>query len=94
MAKAKPKIKKQARELDSVFFLKIVLYLVLGSFWLRLVDPGLTKQIPIPVGLVLGLLFATHDHFKIDRKIELAVLLIAALLGFWMQAGLLLVVLH
>ncbi|MBW3538407.1 hypothetical protein KY386_02855 [Candidatus Parcubacteria bacterium] len=64
-------------ETDSVYFLKILLYLILGLLWLR--RDGKTI---IPIGLLLGLLFAHHDHFQIDRKIEYAILLVAALLAF------------
>jgi hypothetical protein len=91
--KTKKRVKKQEQELDSVFFLKIVIFLVLGSMWVRLVDPALTRQIPIPVGLFVGLLIASHEHFQIDRKIELSVLLVASLIGFWVQTGAILVVL-
>ena len=79
MAKTGSKARKPKQELDSVFFLKIVMYLVLGSAYVRLVNPSLTEQIPIPVGLLLGLVFVSHDHFRIDRKIEISVLLVAAL---------------
>jgi hypothetical protein len=72
---------------DSPYLLKLVLYLIVGSQWVRLVDPELTKQVPLPIGLVIGVLFASHDHFKIDRKIEYAVLLIAMFIGFWSQVG-------
>lgn len=75
------------QELDSVYVLKIILFLVLGAQWIRLVDPALTKQIPVPVGLIVGLYFARHEHFQIDRKVEYAVLIMAALVGFWSQAG-------
>lgn len=90
---AKTKVKKQKQEMDSVFFFKIVLYLVLGSLWVRLVNPGLTTQIPVPIGLIVGLIFSTHEHFRIDKKIELSVLLVASLVGFWVQTGAILVVL-
>lgn len=92
-ASAKTKVKKQKQELDSVFFLKIIMYMVLGSLWIRLVDPGLTEQVPVPVGLLLGLVFVSHDHFRIDRKIEMTVLLVSALVGFWVQTGAVFVVL-
>lgn len=91
MAKAKTKRVKQ--ELDSVFFLKIVMYLVLGSAWVRLVDQDMTTQYPLPVGLLLGLVFISHDHFRIDRKIELSVLLVSALVGFWVNTGAVFVIL-
>jgi hypothetical protein len=64
-------------EPDSVYFLKIVLFFVLGTIWIKVNGRPL-----IPAGLVLGLVFSSHEHFMIDRKIEYAVLLVAALLGF------------
>jgi hypothetical protein len=78
---------KQKTEKDSVYFLKLVLYLILGSMWVK-ITKGDTTQIPIPVGLIIGLVFTTHEHFKIDRKIEYAVLLVAMLIGFWAPIGL------
>lgn len=88
MAKAKKKkiAKKQPDELDSVYFLKLVLYMITGSLWLK-VTQGNNAQIPVPIGLGIGLLFAGHEHFQIDRKIEIAVLLVAMLIGFWAPFG-------
>ena len=94
MAKAKTKTTTRKQEMDSVFFLKIVMYMVLGSAFVRLVNPSLTTQIPVPVGLFIGLLFVSHDHFRIDRKIEISVLLISALVGYWVQTGAAIVVLR
>lgn len=74
------------QELDSTYFLKLVLYLIVGSQWLRIMNGA--GQIPIPVGFVIGILFAKHEHFQIDRKIELALLLLAAFIGFWLPIGL------
>lgn len=82
--------RKQKTEKDSVYFLKLVLFFLLGAFWLRInFDDG--RLLSLPFGLVAGLLFASHDHFAIDRKIEYAVLLIATALsayipivGFWL----------
>ena len=76
-----------SQELDSVFLLKLVLYLILGTQWLRFTDDAGVTVLPLPVGLVVGLLFAAHDHFQIDRRIEFAVLLVAMLVGFWTQVG-------
>ncbi len=87
-------------EKDSTFFLKLVLYIILGSFWLKFQEPivfdgiqfaGTTLQITgIPLGLVIGLLFARHDHFQIDRKIEYALLLIVGIVTFFLPAGIIL----
>ncbi len=92
-AKTNRKAVRRPKELDGVYVLKIVLYLIIGAQWVRLTDPGMTTQIPLPIGLVVGSLFATHDHFQIDRKIEFAILLIACFVGFWSQTGLLIAVL-
>lgn len=83
MAKTKQKPAKQS---DSGYFLKLVLYLILGSLWLKVSD-GQGWQLPIPVGFLFGLILISHDHFKIDRKIEYAILLVAMLVGFWAPIG-------
>jgi len=85
---AKTKKRSNSSELDSVYVLKLVMYMIIGTLWLRIGRADGTST-PIPVGFVFGLLFAVHDHFKIDRKVEYAVLLIAMLVGFWSQIGLL-----
>lgn len=71
---------------DSVYLLKLILYLFLGSQWLKIVTAS-GMQIPIPVGALLGVLFAAHEHFRIDRKIEYAVLMVAMFAGFWLSLG-------
>lgn len=82
---AKKKKQKRQAESDSVYILKLVLYLMLGSQWVR-ISKGMTY--PIPYGAIIGVLFARHDHFKIDRKIEYAVLLGSMFVGFWLPMGL------
>lgn len=83
MAKKKTKI----YEPDSVFFLKLVLYFIIGGIWVHL-DGFIVPA--LPVGLIVGLLFASHDHFRIDRKIEFAILLGAAILSYVAPIGLVL----
>jgi apolipoprotein N-acyltransferase len=80
---------KQKPQKDSVYFLKLILFFLLGAFWVR-IAVGDGAYIGLPVGLAFGLVFAHHDHFNIDRKIEFAVLLIATalsayipIIGFW-----------
>ena len=70
------KKKPKRREADSVYFLKILLYFILGTIWIKKDGQAL-----IPIGLIIGVLFASRDHFRIDRKIEYALLLLAAVLG-------------
>ena len=84
--KAKKRTRHSVQELDAVYLMKIVLYLIVGAQWIRFTN-GTDTQLPIPVGLIVGLLFAAHDHFQIDRKIEFAILLVAMFVGFWSQVG-------
>lgn len=70
---------KKRTETDSVYFLKILLYFVLGTIWLATSEG---KRV-VPIGLVLGLLFAHKDHFQIDRKVEYAVLLVSSLVSLF-----------
>jgi hypothetical protein len=86
---AKKQKPTQTTELDGVFVLKLVLYVVLGSLWLKLQTSTTDSHLnfPIPVGLIVGLMFASHEHFQIDRKIEYAVLVVATLIGLMVPYG-------
>ena len=86
MATKTKKTRARTTEMDSVFLLKLVLFLILGSQWLYIVSPN-GNQLPIPVGVIVGALFASHDHFRIDRKIEYAILLVAMFVGYWLPMG-------
>ena len=89
MAKKQSKPKKQEnQELDGVFILKIVLFVILGSIWVKFTSGSGKLTIPIPIGLIVGLLFTTHEYFRVDRKIEYAVLACAALFGYLAPYGL------
>lgn len=83
---AKTKKKQQTDRYDIVFGLKLVMFVVLGSMWLKIMDGD--SIVPLPVGAILGLILASHEHFAIDRKIEYAVLIIASLIGFIAPYGL------
>lgn len=79
---------KNNNEPDSLFFLKILLFFILGSVWLQVSSAG---QV-LPIGIAIGAIFAHHDHFMIDRKIEFAVLLAAAFLSYVSPVGVVLLV--
>lgn len=72
--------KAPAREADNAYFLKILIYFILGTIWIKFYinDNGVPL---LPIGLILGIFIAQHDHFAIDRKIEYAILLVSAVLG-------------
>ncbi len=63
-------------EYDSVYFLKILLFLVLSSTWV-----AFNGHKYLPAGLIAGLILVQRERFQIDRKIEYAIMLIGAVLG-------------
>jgi hypothetical protein len=70
------KIRKAATETDSTYFLKILVYFVLGTVWIKI-----NGMVVFPIGAVIGFILSRHDHFAIDRKIEYVVLIISGALG-------------
>ena len=85
-----PKQKKMTatQETDSFYILKLILFILLGVIWLRIEVAGATKSVPLPIGFVLGLIFARYEKFQIDRKIEYALLLAAMFISFFLPFGL------
>lgn len=93
MAKQKTTQKTLKDEPDSLYFLKLVLYVLLGSFWLKFSTPlqiGDFALYAFPVGLLFGLLFASHEHFQIDRKVEYAILLVMTIISLFLPVGIIL----
>lgn len=85
MKKQKRNHRRAPKEVDSIYFLKLVVILVLGSCWLRIIGDGFV--IPLPAGLLIGLVLLRNERFKIDKKIEYALLLVAAFISFWLPIG-------
>lgn len=83
MAKQKLAQTSKSVEKDGVYLLKVVLFFLLGCLWVSIGD----EKVVLPVGLLFGFVLASHDHFQIDRKIEVVVLLFAAILSFYAPIG-------
>lgn len=95
MSTKKQTKKKQSEpvEKDSVYFLKLVVYVILGTFWIKFSDPvhlGPLLLNGVPLGLLIGMIVASHDHFQVDRKLEYAVLLLMTIVSYFLPAGILL----
>lgn len=94
MVKKMTKSKKvQSKEADSAFFLKLVLYVLLGATWIKFSIPlnlGLFQLNGAPLGMLFGILLASHDHFAIDRKIEYALLIMMMIITYFLPAGIVL----
>ena len=77
-------------ESDSTYFLKLVLYIILGSLWIKFLNPiqlGSFVFNGFPIGLVLGVFFVSHDNFQINRKIGYAIMIIMTILTYFLPAG-------
>jgi Flp pilus assembly protein TadB len=81
----------EANEADSTYLLKLVLYVLLGTFWLKLASPILWLGMPIgaiPFGLLLGLVLVRwFEKYQTDRKIWYAILVVVTILGYFVPAG-------
>lgn len=73
----------------SHYLLKYVVLFVIGLCWLRIgiVVGPLTS---LPIGLIIGLVVVSLERFRTSRKIELAILLVAGLLSYFLPVGLVL----
>jgi hypothetical protein len=88
MSKNKTKMRNQ--EPDATYLVKILLFFILGTFWIRLVDVniGIFNHLSLPVGFLIGILIAQHEHFQIDRKMEYLILIVATFVSYFLPMGL------
>lgn len=90
IAMSKKNKKSSENETDGEFLLKIVMYVLLASFWIKFgepIDAGIIPLGGLPVGLFIGLLIASHERFQIDRKIEYVVLIVITIVTYFLPAG-------
>jgi hypothetical protein len=77
-------------EADSTYFLKLIIAVLLGAFWIKFKDPvvGYGFQFfGVPVGLFIGLiLIHRFEKRQSDRKIFYAVTILTSLLCLFMPA--------
>ena len=83
--------KEKIYESDSTYFLKLVIYVLLGTLWLKFAEPIMVAGVPlggIPVGLLVGLLLVRRfEEFQSDRKIWYAILLVVTIISHFVPAG-------
>lgn len=79
------------RETDSTYFLKLVVVIIFGSFWLRLHQPFVYGDLVVtalPVGCIVGLfLVSRYERIQNDRKIWYALLIITTMLSYLLPTG-------
>jgi hypothetical protein len=78
-------------ETDSTYFLKLVVFVLLGTFWLKFQQPVIWLGVPfsgIPAGLLVGILLVNKfEKYQSDRKIWYAILIVVAILCYFVPAG-------
>jgi hypothetical protein len=78
-------------ESDGQYLLKLILYILLGSFWLKFSQPvswlGMTF-FALPIGLALGLIIINRfETLQADRKIWYAVVIVVGIISYFVPAG-------
>ena len=80
-------------EPDSTYFLKLVVVAILGSLWLKFQTPlsfGALVFNALPLGLLIGVLLVQQfETSPFDRRIWYAVLLVVAIVSYFLPAGIL-----
>jgi hypothetical protein len=73
----------------SHFFLKFTLFFILGLVWFRLGAPIGPVEV-LPIGLVVGLIIACFEKFRIGRGVEIVILAIATIISYFSPVGIVL----
>ena len=80
-------------EPDSTYFLKLVIVVVLGTFWIKFGNPMTWQGVPVnalPIGRLLGLAgIRLLEKNPFDRKIWYAVLIVVGIICYFVPAGIL-----
>lgn len=78
-------------ETDGTYFLKLVVFVLLGTFWLKFALPVAWLGLPlsgVPVGLLVGLILVSRfEKYQADRKIWYAILLMVTIISYFVPAG-------
>jgi hypothetical protein len=78
-------------ESDGTYFLKLVIFVLLGTFWIKYAQPitwGSFPVPPVPAGLLIGLILVSRlEKHQADRKIWYAILIIVAIICYNAPAG-------
>ena len=78
-------------ESDGTYFLKLVVFVLLGTFWIKFGQPVTWLGLPlngIPVGLLVGLILVSRfEKYQADRKIWYAILVVVGIISYFVPAG-------
>lgn len=81
-------------ESDGTYFLKLVVFVLLGTFWLKFQQPISWLGVPfsgVPAGMLVGLILVSRsEKIQADRKIWYAILLVVTIISYFVPAGIVL----
>jgi hypothetical protein len=90
-AAAAVKPRERIFETDGTYFLKLVVFVLLGTLWIKFKQPISWLGMPfnaIPVGFLVGLLLVRQfEKYQADRKIWYAILLVVTIICYFVPAG-------
>lgn len=76
---------------DSTYFLKLIICVLLGTFWIKFDTSVSWLGLPvggIPMGLLVGLILVNRfEKLQTDRKIWYAILVIVTIICYFVPAG-------
>ena len=82
---------EKAFESDGTYLLKLVVFVLLGTLWLKFAQPVTWLGIPltaIPLGLLAGLILVNRfEKYQSDRKIWYAILIVVTIICYFVPAG-------
>lgn len=78
-------------ESDGTYFLKLVVFVLLGTLWFKFSQPVSWLGVPlggIPIGFLVGLLLVNRfEKYQSDRKIWYATLVVVTIICYFVPAG-------
>jgi hypothetical protein len=78
-------------ESDSTYLLKLVVFVLLGTLWLKFAQPTTwmgARLNGIPLGLAIGLILVSRfEKYQSDRKIWYAILIVVTIICYFVPAG-------
>ena len=82
---------EKVSERESSYFLKLVIFLLLATLWIKFQSPLEWMNIPInaiPLGIIIGLILIQFiEKYQFNRKIWYAVLLTVGIISYFVPAG-------
>lgn len=82
---------ERSYESDSTYLMKLVVFVLLGTLWLKFAEPLVWHGIPLnglPLGLLVGLLLVHQfEKHQSDRKIWYACLIVVTIICYFVPAG-------